>query len=224
MENKKSPGVISLTGFIVAIAGIIVSMVGIGKFSLVEVGEVLSIPTSLFLLYLGYVITVAGAITWTVGIVKGWDDVAEDKTCAGLRVLGVMPFIAGIITLFGGVRYGGSTEISLAPGTNEPFMSVKMFLIVLGAIIAVVGLAVWGIGFLKSKVKTTIMLRGSNTRAKKLRDLRSELKKISWLSWRDTYRQSGIVLVALVVVAIVVGLIDLLFYKTLNDWILGLIK
>jgi preprotein translocase SecE subunit len=222
MENKKSPGVISLTGFVVGIAGIIVSMVGIGKFT--GNGVILSIPSSLFLLYLGFVIALAGAVTWTIGILKGWDDVPEDKTCAGLRIFGVMPFIAGIVTLFGGIRDYSGKEISLAPGTNEAFLSVKVFLIILGAIIAVIGLAIWGIGFLKSKVKTTIMLRGSNTRAKKLRDLKSELKKISWLSWRDTYRQSGVVLVALVAFAVVIGLLDLLFYKTLNDWILGLLK
>jgi len=99
-----------------------------------------------------------------------------------------------------------------------------MYLIILGAVIAVIGLAIWGIGYLKSKVKTTIMLRGSNKRAKLLRDLKSELKKISWLSWRDTYRQSGVVLVALVAFAVVVGVIDLLFNQTLNVWILNLLK
>ncbi len=222
MENKKSPSVISLTGFLLGIAGIIVSMVGIGKF--LTDGKLLGIPTSLFLLYLGFGIMVAGSITWAVGIVKGWDDVPEDKTCAGLRVLGVMPFIAGIITLLGGVRDYSGKEMTLAAGSNEPFMTVKMYLIILGAVIAVIGLAIWGIGYLKSKVKTTIMLRGSNKRAKLLRDLKSELKKISWLSWRDTYKQSGVVLVALVAFAVVVGVIDLLFNQTLNVWILNLLK
>ncbi len=222
MENKKSPGVISLTGFVVGIAGIIVSMVGIGKF--VGSGMILGIPTSFFLLYLGYAIALVGGIAWTVGIVKGWDDIPEDKNCAALRVFGVMPFVAGIVTLFGGIREYTGKDMSLAAGSDEVFMSVKMFLIVLGAIIAVVGLAIWGIGFLKSKVKTTIMLRGNGTRAKKLRDLKSELKKISWLSWRDTYKQSGVVLVTLVAFAVVVGLLDLLFYKTLNDWIMALLK
>ncbi len=222
MENKKSPSVISLTGFILGIAGIIVSMVGIGKF--LTDGKVLGIPTSLFLLYLGFGIMVAGAITWAVGIVKGWDDVPEDKACAGLRVLGVMPFVAGIVTLLGGVRDYSGKEITLVAGSNEPFMTAKLFLIILGAIIAVIGLAIWGIGFSKSKVKTTIMLRGNSKRAKFLRDLKSELKKISWLSWRDTYKQSGVVLVALVAFAVVVGVIDLLFYQTLNVWILNLLK
>ena len=222
MENKKSPSVVSLTGFILGIAGIIVSMVGIGKF--LTDGKLLGIPTSLFLLYLGFGIMVAGSITWAVGIIKGWDDVPEDKTCAGLRVLGVMPFIAGIITLLGGVRDYSGKEMTLAAGSNEPFMTVKMYLIILGAVIAVIGLAIWGIGYLKSKVKTTIMLRGSSKRAKLLRDLKSELKKISWLSWRDTYKQSGVVLIALVVFAVVVGVIDLLFNQTLNVWILNLLK
>ncbi len=222
MENKKSPGVISLTGFLVGIAGIIVSMVGIGKF--IGSGMILGIPTSLFLLYLGYAITVAGAVTWAFGIVKGWDDVPEDKSCAGLRVFGVLPFISGIVTLFGGVRDYSGKDISLAAGSDDAFMSVKLFLIILGAVIAAIFFCVWGIGFLKSKVKTTIMLRGSNTRAKKLRDLKSELKKISWLSWRDTYKQSGVVLVTLIAFAVVVGVLDLLFNKTLNDWILGLLK
>lgn len=222
MENKKSPGVISLTGFVVGIAGIIVSMVGIGKF--VSAGKIVGIPTSLFLLYLGLALAAGGAIAWAVGVVKGWDDVPEDKACAGLRVFGVMPFFAGLVTFFGAFREGSGKDILLTANATEPLMSVKSFLMILGAAIAVVGLAIWGIGFLKSKVKTTIMLRGNSTRARKLRDLKSELKKISWLSWRDTYKQSGVVLVTLVAFAIVVGLLDLLFNKSLNEWILALLK
>ena len=222
MEKKKTPGAISLGGFVLGIAGIIVSMVGIGK--LYDGGEVLSMPTSLFLLYLGFAIMAVGSVLWTFGVVKGWDDVPADKGCAGLRIFGALPFVTGIITLLGGVRDRSGRIISLAAGSNEEFMSAKMFLILLGAVIAVAGLAVWGIGFLKSKVKTTILLRGSCTRAKLLRDLKSELKKISWLSWRDTYKQSGIVLVALIILAVVVGVLDLLFNKVLNDWVLNLLK
>ncbi len=222
MEKKKSPGAISLGGFVLGIAGIIVSMVGIGK--LPFGGNILSIPTSLFLLYLGFAIMAIGSAVWTFGVVKGWDDVPEDKGCAGLRIFGALPFVAGIITLLGGVRDRSGKIISLVAGSNEEFMSAKLFLILLGAIIAVVGLAIWGIGFLKSKVKTTILLRGSCTRAKLLRDLKSELKKISWLSWRDTYKQSGIVLVTLIIFAVVVGVIDLLFNMTLNEWVLNLLK
>lgn len=225
MENKKSPGVISLIGFLLGIAGIIVSMVGMGKFNVYEIKLILEIPSSLFLLYLGYAITAIGAIVWTLGVVKGWDDIPEDKTCAGLRIFGSLPFVAGIVTIFGGLRVYSERHISLTAGVGgESFMTVKLFLIILGAVIAFIAFDIWVIGFLKSKVKTTILLRGNNTRARKLRDLKSELKKISWLSWRDTYKQSGVVLVTLIAFAVVVGVLDLLFNKALNDWILGLFK
>ena len=224
MENKKSPGVVSLTGFILGIAGIIVSMVGIGQFNEPTVGKLLGIPTSLFLLYLGLGIMLVGAIMWATGVVKGWDDVPEDKANAGLRIFGSLPFFAGLIVLLGAFRVNPEREITLAVNSDQALMTAKTFLLILGGAIAVVAFAIWGIGFLKSKVKTTILLRGSSKRAKLLRDLKSELKKISWLSWRDTYKQSGIVLVALVVLSVVVGVIDLLFYKTLNEWVLNLLK
>ncbi len=225
MEKKKSPGAISLGGFILGIAGIIVSMVGIGKMGAVDdlgnVSKILSVPTGLFFLYLGFGIAALGTILWTVGVVSGWDDVPEDKGAAGMRIFGAIPFILGIVTLLGGVR--DNTGKMIMMGTTKLCES-NVFLMIVGAVIAVVGLLVWFIGFKKSKVKTTILLRGSSKRAKFFRDYRSELKKISWQSWRDTYRQSGVVLVTLVVFAVIVGVLDILFFKTLNEWILELVQ
>ncbi len=220
--KKKSPGAVALSGFIVGVAGIIVSMVGIGKIGVSS--KILEVPTGLFLLYLGFAIMLVGSIAWTIGVVKGWDDVPEDKSKAGLRVFGALPFVAGIITLLGGLRDTSEKTITLFGGNGTELMKSDMFLMIIGAAIAVIGLLIWFIGYKTSKVKTSILLRGSNARAKMFRDYRSELKKISWQSWKETYKQTGVVIASLIAIGIVVGVIDLVFLKGLNEWILNLIK
>ena len=161
MEKKKSPGAISLGGFVLGVAGIIVSMVGMHR--LYYAGEILSMPTSLFLLYLGYAITVVGSVLWTLGVLKGWDDSADKKGCVGLRVFGALPFVTGIITVLGGVRDKSGRIISLVAGSDKEFMGSKSFLLLLGAIIAVVGLVIWGISNGNSSSSVAEIVFNNNT-------------------------------------------------------------
>ena len=55
------------------------------------------------------------------------------------------------------------------------------------------------------------------------RGLKSECKKVSWYSWSQTIRGSAVVAIIAVVIAIVVGLLDVGFTQGLNA-ITGLFK
>ena len=46
-----------------------------------------------------------------------------------------------------------------------------------------------------------------------LRSLRSEIKKISWSSWRDVRKNTLVVIVVVVIVAVAIGLVDFLFSR-----------
>lgn len=54
------------------------------------------------------------------------------------------------------------------------------------------------------------------------RDYKSEFKKIVWPTWDDTLRQSGVVIVAIVVCSIAVFLLDTGFSK-LIEFLAGLV-
>ena len=49
--------------------------------------------------------------------------------------------------------------------------------------------------------------------AEALRSYRSEMKKITWYSWKNVVRGTVFVLVAVVVIAVVVGLLDFVFFE-----------
>ena len=46
-----------------------------------------------------------------------------------------------------------------------------------------------------------------------LRSYRSEMKKITWYSWKNVVRGTVFVLVAVVAIAVVVGLLDFVFFE-----------
>ena len=46
-----------------------------------------------------------------------------------------------------------------------------------------------------------------------LRSLKSEFKKISWSSWKDVRKNTLVVLVVVIAVAILIGIVDVLFSK-----------
>ena len=46
-----------------------------------------------------------------------------------------------------------------------------------------------------------------------LRSLKSEFKKISWSSWRDVRKNTIVVLIVVIAVAILIGVVDVLFSK-----------
>ena len=52
-----------------------------------------------------------------------------------------------------------------------------------------------------------------NRVVKFFRDLRSERKKVTWPSVRDTTKQAGVVIVEVIAVAVVVGALDFCFSK-----------
>jgi preprotein translocase subunit SecE len=49
----------------------------------------------------------------------------------------------------------------------------------------------------------------------------NELKKVVWLSWQDTLRLTGLVLLVTIVVGIILGVIDFGFSKIVDAFLLG---
>ena len=56
-------------------------------------------------------------------------------------------------------------------------------------------------------------LKNKEKVGKFLRSLKSEFKKISWSSWRDVRKNTLVVLVVVIAVAILIGVVDVLFSK-----------
>ena len=50
-----------------------------------------------------------------------------------------------------------------------------------------------------------------------LRDVRSEMRKVSWPSWEDLRRSTGVITVIVIIIGIVIGLMDWIFSKILID-------
>ena len=56
-------------------------------------------------------------------------------------------------------------------------------------------------------------LKNKEKVGKFLRSLKSEFKKISWSSWKDVRKNTLVVLVVVIAVAILIGIVDVLFSK-----------
>ena len=96
----------------------------------------------------------------------------------------------------------------------KPGDSLLWTLIPLGLVLVAVAVcAVIFLGIPKRREKTL----------KFLRSLKSEWKKISWYSWKQTLKGTAVVVVISVIIAIVVGLLDLGFTKGI-DAIMDLVK
>jgi preprotein translocase subunit SecE len=52
-----------------------------------------------------------------------------------------------------------------------------------------------------------------------LHDVRVELRKVSWPSWDDLRKSTGVIIVFVTVVGVIIGLMDLLFSKILIDFL-----
>ena len=127
----------------------------------------------------------------------------------------------------------GSSAVTEAPNGSEPTAgttagttasedkdeakpgdSILWTLIPLGVVLVAVAVcAVIFLGIPKRREKTL----------KFLRSLKSEWKKISWYSWKQTLKGTAVVVVISVIIAIVVGLLDLGFTKGI-DAIMDLVK
>ena len=96
----------------------------------------------------------------------------------------------------------------------KPGDSILWTLIPLGVVLVAVAVcAVIFLGIPKRREKTL----------KFLRSLKSEWKKMSWYSWKQTLKGTAVVVVISVIIAIVVGLLDLGFTKGI-DAIMDLVK
>ena len=56
-------------------------------------------------------------------------------------------------------------------------------------------------------------LKNKEKVGKFLRSLKSEFKKISWSSWRDVRKNTLVILIVVIAVAILIGVVDVLFSK-----------
>ena len=115
----------------------------------------------------------------------------------------------------------GTTAVTTAGTTAseekdeaKPGDSILWTLIPLGVVLVAVAVcAVIFLGIPKRREKTL----------KFLRSLKSEWKKISWYSWKQTLKGTAVVVIISVIIAIVVGLLDLGFTKGI-DAIMDLVK
>ena len=106
------------------------------------------------------------------------------------------------------------TTASKEEDEAKPGDSILWTLIPLGVVLVAVAVcAVIFLGIPKRREKTL----------KFLRSLKSEWKKISWYSWKQTLKGTAVVVVISVIIAIVVGLLDLGFTKGI-DAIMDLVK
>ena len=74
----------------------------------------------------------------------------------------------------------------------------------------IVSLAILGVLIV---VGVIYCLKNKEKVGKFLRSLKSEFKKISWSSWRDVRKNTLVVLVVVIAVAILIGVVDVLFSK-----------
>ena len=50
-----------------------------------------------------------------------------------------------------------------------------------------------------------------------LRDVRAELRKVSWPSWEDLRRSTGVITIIVILIGLLIGVMDLAFSKILID-------
>ena len=74
----------------------------------------------------------------------------------------------------------------------------------------IVSLAILGVLIV---VGVIYCLKNKEKVGKFLRSLKSEFKKISWSSWRDVRKNTIVVLIVVIAVAILIGVVDVLFSK-----------
>ena len=70
----------------------------------------------------------------------------------------------------------------------------------------------------KAEKKPNIFVRIGKRIAKFFRDYASECRKIVWLSWKDTRRNSIIVIVAVAIFAVVIGVLDYGFSRGIIEF------
>lgn len=69
--------------------------------------------------------------------------------------------------------------------------------------------------------KPNFFVRSARAIAKWFREMRSELKKVSWPTFKQVLNNTGIVLSMIIIVAIIIGVFDLVWSRIVT-WIITL--
>ena len=207
-----------ILGFIFSVIGCINVLAG--RVNLMNGKSIIlfdSIKTSvgLFVIYLGLAIACVASLVWGIAKSSTWKgETADDKKFVALRIFSFVSALAGLFTLLGGFTLGKTGKSVVLFG--DITWGYAWYVTVLGAVFFVIGALIWFLAFTKSTQKTFVLLVGDDRSAAFLRDYRSELGKISWLSRKETFKKTGVVLAVLIAVAAVIGILDLVFIKLIN--------
>ena len=52
-----------------------------------------------------------------------------------------------------------------------------------------------------------------------LHDVRVELRKVSWPTWDDLRKSTGVIIVIVIIVGVIIGIMDLIFSKIMIDFL-----
>jgi preprotein translocase subunit SecE len=52
-----------------------------------------------------------------------------------------------------------------------------------------------------------------------LQEVRAEVRKVSWPTWEDLRKSTGVIIVIILIIGAIIGLMDLAFSKLLIDWL-----
>ena len=101
--------------------------------------------------------------------------------------------------------------LRLAPTSqgNEVVMSLEMMVGSVMAGLLAVALVIWRQPVFAFAVKS----------AEYSRDVRAEMRKVSWPTWDDLRRSTVIIVIIVFIVGMIIGLMDLLFSKLLIDFL-----
>jgi preprotein translocase subunit SecE len=90
-------------------------------------------------------------------------------------------------------------------------VAVDLGLLIGGAVVllAAAALAVW----------RQPVLAFAQRSAAYLHDVRVELRKVSWPTWDDLRKSTGVIVVFVVIVGVIIGIMDLIFSKILIDFL-----
>ena len=52
-----------------------------------------------------------------------------------------------------------------------------------------------------------------------IHDVRVELRKVSWPTWDDLRKSTGVIIVIVIIVGVIIGIMDLIFSKIMIDFL-----
>ncbi len=93
-------------------------------------------------------------------------------------------------------------------------MSVGVIIAAALLLAAVVSLLLW---------RQPVLVFAGRT-ATYLREVRAELRKVSWPTWEDLRKSTGVIVIFVILVGIIIGLMDWIFSKLLVEFLGGLFK